>query len=151
MQIRSDVKTKLHSYLNHVSASALIEELESAVKGLSFIESITVDGKYEIKHFGNKECKVFMHVNPDICWPLEIEIKGDISNTEYFGFNNIQFGVRLVSVLGGEAIVDCEGVINPLYSDLMVRIGKNKWETVQIPDEGNEVNESFTKEITRNA
>ena len=145
------MRTALHAYINHVSVEKLKEALFSVVQNLEYTKTETFSGNYVVQYFENKYCGILLHLNPDICWSLEVEIKGDISNTEYSGINNIQFGEKLVYELGCEAIVDCEGEINPVHSDRMVRITKNRWESVEIPDEGEKVNESTTKEIHRQA
>lgn len=138
---------KLHLYMNNCSEESVTQLLLGVLPGLELKDTINIDDTHQVKSYMSDNYRLIIHKNDELCWPLEVDIRGKLDNTELHAFDDLKFGEWMVDSLdcNTEAFADCGGKYNPPLSDWLVRITQNAVESVLIPEEGSAIDEKSTQ------
>jgi hypothetical protein len=142
---------ELHAYIQGPEYGAVVGWIVSVVKEIENKERVDLSEAIErvLWKFSGADEDLILEQIVDSDWlELIVRVKGD--GSVFRGWNDIQFGERLVDDLGGITLVDCGGVYTHPLSDQIVRVSVDKWELVMLPEMiGDPFDEDLTKLIKR--
>ena len=126
---------ELHAYIRGPDFTAVTQWIETVLTDLQRKETIdltTEIGRVMLR-FDYPHDELTLEQVVGTGWlELSVRLKKDASIFD--GWNDIQFGERLVDDLGGITLVDCGGVYTHPLSDAIVRISPDKMELVVLPE-----------------
>ena len=138
----------LSAYLSGASSDRVAELLCRSLPALKMTDTIDLGGNCSISLFEGFGCKATLEAVPDRAWPIEVTISSELFEKQ-FGSEPIAFGEWICDNLSCTVVVDCGGVYNLKHSDFVVRITRDKLESVLIPSGGASTDESKTTLIRR--
>jgi len=142
---------ELHAYLQGPDAGAVVGWIVSVVVSIHGKERVDLSEAIErvLWKFEGVDDELILEEIVDSNWlELSVRVKGE--GSVFSGWDNIQFGERLVDDLGGITLVDCGGVYTHPLSDQIIRVSREKMELVMLPDSiGDLFDEGLTNLIKR--
>jgi hypothetical protein len=134
----------LWAYLSEVSADRVAQLISRTLPQLKVTDTFEV-GERSIMCFLGDRCRATIEISSRSVFPIEVDVTLDDGLLEsQLGHDQIAFGEWLVDNLGCTAVVDCGGRYVPALSDYLTRITSNKIESIEIPDDSVNIDESKT-------